>query len=547
MPYRDPEKRRAAARTGMKAHRDRKREAAAPPPPKAPRPVKDPAAALARWARRRLVVPAGHPLAGQPMALPAFAVAFLSEALRPGIREAALLVGRKNAKSAAVAVLLLGYLAEDGPLRRMGWRAGVASLNREKSGELWLQAREIAEASGLDGVDFWKVPRRMESRFGSVDFLSADKNAGQASGFDLALIDEIGLFDERGRPLVSGMLQSTAARDGRMIAISVRGDSPMVEELIERRGPGSQPAPARVGDPAVLVHLYEAPKGADLEDRTAWKAANPTLGRIKSLSYMVDASRKAKALPGERASFETYDLNRPTRPGQHLVCDPDKLAACELDRDRMPPRLGACWLGLDLGTTLSMNAATATWQNGRTEYLCQWGDEPPLDDRAKLDGVGPLYELAFDAGELLLSEGAEVDPRDFLGNVVRWLDGVRVLCCAFDTFKSGNVRAELSKEGLAWPLYQTMRHEGGKAHRSADINRFRLALQQQRVLFPRPNLLMTNAVARSHVHTDLYGLGELRKARSTARIDVLASTLLAVGARDSRPAPVDLDVEIVGQ
>ena len=48
----------------------------------------DPADVLAAWSARALVVPAGHPNAGQPMRLPPYGVDFLRDALAPGVREA---------------------------------------------------------------------------------------------------------------------------------------------------------------------------------------------------------------------------------------------------------------------------------------------------------------------------------------------------------------------------------------------------------------------------------------------------------------------------
>ena len=148
------------------------------------------------------------------------------DALAPGVREAGCFVARKNAKSACVAVLILAHLAEDGPLRSLGWRCGAASLSREKAAELWSQARDIAEASGLQGLTFGRSPRMIESRFGNVSFLSADRSAGAALGVDLAVADEVGLYPEKGRDLVAGLLSATSARDGRLLAISVIGDSP---------------------------------------------------------------------------------------------------------------------------------------------------------------------------------------------------------------------------------------------------------------------------------------------------------------------------------
>ncbi len=77
-----------------------------------------------------LKVPSGHPRARDPLALPDYGVEFIRDALTH--RESFLCIGRKNAKSAIVAVYLLGQLV--GPLRVPGYRAGVCSVNKEKPG-----------------------------------------------------------------------------------------------------------------------------------------------------------------------------------------------------------------------------------------------------------------------------------------------------------------------------------------------------------------------------------------------------------------------------
>jgi len=161
----------------------------------------DPAAALAEWSAATLVIPPGHPNAGQPLVLPPYGVAFIRDAL--DAFEALLCIGRKNAKSAIVGVYLLGRLV--GPLRTPGYRAGVVSINREKATELWRQCEQIATASGLAGVQFRRAPYRIIGPDGDVDILSADRNAGHASGFDDSIFDELGLIPERGRDLVNGL------------------------------------------------------------------------------------------------------------------------------------------------------------------------------------------------------------------------------------------------------------------------------------------------------------------------------------------------------
>ena len=246
----------------MREYRAAKRKAAKIPP--AWGGLGDGADALADWARSSLTVPPGHPLAGDPMALSDFGLSFLRDALAPGIRESLLCTARKNAKSATVAILVLGLLA--GPLRRAGLRIGTVSVNREKAGELLTQCRQIAEASELEGLEFLRTPRPglIRTPDDSVaEFLSADKSAGHASGFDYSIVDELGLMSEKDRDLIAGMRTATSARDGRMISLSIRGECPMLEEMIDRRDL-----------PTTSIHLYapDVVKGAMTLTLAAWRS-----------------------------------------------------------------------------------------------------------------------------------------------------------------------------------------------------------------------------------------------------------------------------------
>ena len=224
------------------------------------------------------------------MVLPTYGVSFVRDALTH--RESLLCLARKNAKSAIAAVLALGLLV--GPLRRPGLRVGTCSISREKAAELLRQMREIAEASNLQGLEFLKtpVPGWVRTPDGSsAEFLSADKSAGHASGFDVVIIDELGLMRERDRDLVAGMRSSTSARDGRFIAISIRGESPLLEEML-----------ARADLDTTAVHLFapdvEDGDDVDIHDPKIWAAGNPgLLCGIKSTEYMVDEGEPCGGQP----------------------------------------------------------------------------------------------------------------------------------------------------------------------------------------------------------------------------------------------------------
>ena len=415
-----------------------------PPPP-----VADPIEALAGWVAGRLVTPPGHPRSGEPMTLPAFAVEFFAEALKPGIREAGLYCARKNGKSAILAALVLAHLSPDGPLRRPGWRAGIASINRDKATELWAQARAIAEASGLQGIRFGKVPRLAESPWGKADFLSADRSAGHAAGFDLAIFDEIGLAPERARDLAAGLLSSTSARDGKLIAISVIGDSPLSREMIERRD-----------DPAVVVHVYQAPEKCALDDESAWRSANPGLGTIKSEGYMVDMARRAQFAPNEQANFRAFDLNQPGSPSREMICD---VASWELVATQpRPERSGGFFVGLDAGGSASMTAAAIFWPTtGRLEVYGGYGDVPDLAARGQADGLGGRYVRMAERGELRTWPGKVTPVSDFIAWIAELLDGTQPTLALADRYRQGEAEDAMTAAGVRWPC--EWRAQGGRA------------------------------------------------------------------------------------
>ena len=529
MPYRDPVRQRAAERECKTRARERERAearealaaklAAAPPWPD------DPAAALAEWAHNRLIVPRGHPTAGEPMALAEHAVAFFRAALGAGVREALLSCARKNGKSASLAILLLAHLADDGPLRSAGWRAGVASLSREKSAELWTQARDIAEACDLEGVTFGKVPRHLASDFGRCDFLSADRNAGTSSGHDLVVCDELGLFPAiGGRELVTSLLGSLSARDGRMIAISVLGDFEVARELVARRN-----------DPAVVVQLHQAPADARLDDESAWRAANPALGSIKSLDYMRDMARRALASPSEQRAFAVYELNLPGRPDVEKIVALDRFRTCS--NISKPARAGPCFVGFDLGGAASMTAAAAYWpESGRLDCWGGFGDHPDLNARGEADGVGARYHRMFERGELLTFPGRVTPVAEFLQRIAGELAGELVGKAASDRYRQAEAVDALSNASVNWPI--EWRAVGSGAHGSADVRAFQKSVEGG-TLRPGDCLILESAIAESVIRYDGNGNPSLDKARGRGRIDCLAAAVLAVGigSRSTLAAP----------
>ena len=263
------------------------------------------------------------------------------------MREAGLSVARKNGKSGLIAALLLAYLC--GPLNRPLWRGIVVSLTGALAGELRDAIQQTAEISGLaDRLNIKRSPPpgSIEGADGArLTILASDRATGHSLGADMAVIDEAGLIPESGRDLWGAVYSSVSGRDGRLLCVSIRGDSPMFSELA-----------ARAGEQSIVWHEYAAPDDCALDDEAAWETANPGLASgIKARSYMADASRKALAIPSELANFRAYDLNQPRSPSVETICAASDWRACERSANDLPPRAGDCSCGLGLGRQCQPN------------------------------------------------------------------------------------------------------------------------------------------------------------------------------------------------
>ena len=473
----------------------------------------DPVGALAEWSRHTLRVPPGHPRAGDPMVLPPFAVAWLRASW--DAHESALSTARKNAKSAIAAVVCLGYLC--GPLRRPGWRGAIASLDKGKAGELRRQCKEIAEASGLDvKIRRSPYPGVIESSTGSLDTLSADRTAGHASGYDLVIVDETGLFPIRARELLAGLRSSVSARNGKIRHISIRGDSILFREILENK--------------SVVSHVHAAPDDCAIDDEAAWRAANPALGVVKSMAYMREEVARVAGVPSDEPSFRALDLNLALSPTREMVCAPSDLEACFVDEATYD---GPVFVGFDIGEASSGTAAVAYWsETGALRTWLAFGDVPDLAARGRRDGAD--YLAMARRGELRTYPGRTVPIAEFVVQVETDLGGADIRTAVADGYKASELL-----DVCPWPL-EVVRSGVGPSGSQA-VRAFQRAILT-RTLATVKNYSLTNAIAESTLRRDGNGNPAINQARSGGRIDVLSAAVLAVGEAALCPAPVPLAV-----
>ena len=453
------------------------------------------------------------------MALPDFAESFLLAGW--GAHESALCIARKNAKSAICAVLALGHLV--GPLRSVGWRGAIASVSKEKAGELRNQVAGIVEASGLSGqvrIRRSPYPGVIESAWGSLETLASERTAGHSSSFDLVIVDETGLMPERARELLAGLRSSVSAKGGRVIHISVRGDSPLFGEILD--------------NPATIKRVYAAPEGCAIDDRAAWHAANPGIAAgIKQLGYMAQEVNRVRGAPSDEPSFRAFDLNQNLDPTREMILSPDDLRACFVDDP--PPREGRCFLGFDFGEATSSTAACAVWPaTGRLETWQSFGDTPSLVERQRRDSAP--YVAMEARGELRTYPGRIVRLEMFLADLQADLAGCRVAAAAADSYKDSEVRDFLDRAAVRWPI--EFRRVGAGKDGGRDVRAFQRLVMQGRFAMAE-NLSLATAISKSTIKRDANGNPGLDKASARGRIDVLSAAVIAAGLAESafdRPA-----------
>ena len=317
----------------------------------------DPVGALSEWAASTLRVPPGHARVGEPMILLPFAQAWLRDGW--DAHESALTTARKNAKSAVCAILALGYLC--GPLRRPGWRGAIASVGKEKAGELRRQVAEIASASNLDvRIRRSPYPGIIESSTGSFDTLSADRMAGHASGYDLCVVDETGLFPLRARDLLAGLRSSVSAKDGKIRHISIRGDSPLFAEILSESRRSRRASTPRL----TIARLAMSRRGR-------WPT--PRSASIKSAGYMKnEVARVQQGCPVGRTEFSIVGSKSGHQPdARNGLQSPDDLRSCFAD-SKLTCR-GPAYVGLDIGEAGSRDCGgrRSSRCNGRAENLAR--------------------------------------------------------------------------------------------------------------------------------------------------------------------------------
>ena len=530
MPYKDPQRRKAAARRNMAAMRARKRAEADVERPPAPAP----ADGLADWIEG-LTIGQGD-RAGQPFELLPWERQFLAGAFAPDVDAAALSIARGNGKSALVAAIAAAAIA--GPLVARRGSCLVVASSFQQARIIFDHARDYL-APWIDAEpDRWRVhDSQSAARIADRDTgavlrcIGSDPRRAHGEAPRLILADEPAQWPSNYSERMRAALETAKGKipDARFIALGTRpvGGAGWFGAML-------------AGGPGLYAQMHAAPPGAALDDVDAWEAANPSMPHFPALRRAIEREAERAALDGGLVpAFRALRLNAGVADSaQQMLLDPETWARCE--SAALPPRSGPMVLGVDLGGASAMTAAAAYWpHSGRLEATAWFPALPNLAERGLADGVGDAYERLGAAGELMTMPGRTVPVWD----VFRWVfdHWGRPVIVVGDRYK----QSELSQAGDDASLLGGLTFRGqGFRDGAEDVRAFRRTVLDGKVTAP-VSALIQSALSEAVTVSDSSGNQKLAKAteggrRLRARDDVAAAMILTVaeGARmAAQPRP----------
>lgn len=219
-----------------------------------------------QFVREFLLTPRGHG-AGEPFKLREFQEEIVRGAFAPGVKTALISLPRGNGKTALAAAVGLAELFV-GP---MSAEVLVVASDARQAGITFNLARRMVELNPLlkDRVHLYQDKIVFPHNDATLRPLPADYDALQGWDASLIVVDEVHVVTDETWEAVT----SAAGKrpESLTLAISTPGSSKdsLMWRLVEHGRHGQ--------DPAFYLKEYSAPEGCAVDDRDAWRTANPAL------------------------------------------------------------------------------------------------------------------------------------------------------------------------------------------------------------------------------------------------------------------------------
>lgn len=467
------------------------------------------------------LVPEGEHV-GKPIQLDAFQRRFILAVYdNPrGTRRAILSIARKNGKSALIAALVLAHLA--GPEAQQNSQIVSGARSRDQAALVFALAAKMVNLSPELTARVRVVPsgKRLIGLSKNVEYraLAADGTTAHGLSPVLAILDEAGQVKGPQDDFVDAITTSQGAHaEPLLLVISTQAatDADMLSIWIDDA--------KRSGDVHTVCHVYEADAEADLLDRKAWYAANPALGKFRSLKDVEEQAKQAARMPSAENTFRNLILNQRVQLHSPFV-SPAVWKECGSAPQWLPG--STVYAGLDLSQTLDLTAFVVAMRGSDGVvhwHPTFWTPADTLRDRAKRDRA--TYDVWVDKGYMRATPGKSVDYEVVAKDIAEICADLTLAGIGFDRWRMAVLQKEFDRLGITLPLIEFGQ---GFASMSPAIESTERLLIEGRVRHGMHPVMTWNA-ANAVTVSDPSGNRKLDKAKSTGRIDGMVAAVMATG------------------
>jgi phage terminase large subunit-like protein len=196
-------------------------------------------------------------------------------------------------------------------------------------------------------------------------------------------------------------------------------------------------------DPRVVSHVYAAPEGCELDDQQAWAAANPAMGKFRSIGDIEKQCRQAMEMPANEPEFRNLLLNQRVEASSPFVASSVWKGNGATPESVEGKRV---WGGLDLSSVNDLTALVLVTEEGdvHSEF---WLPSEGLAEKSRKDHVP--YDLWAKQGHLNTTPGRAIE-YEFVAEFLRGLfDRCDVQAIAFDRALFVHLRPWLVKANFS--------------------------------------------------------------------------------------------------
>lgn len=435
-----------------------------------------------------------------------------------GTRRAYLAIARKNGKSALIACLILAHLI--GPEAKLNSQLVSGARSRDQAALVFQLAAKMVQLN--PDLQKWVriVPSgkkliglRMNTEFRA---LAADGTTAHGLSPVLAILDEVGQVKGPQDDFIDAITTAQGAHDEPLL-IAISTQAPTDADLFSIWLDDAE----RSQDPAIVSHVYTAPKDCELDDEAAWRAANPALDLFRSRRDVEEQAAQAKRMPASENTFRVLTLNQRVNLVSAFV-SPGVWKA-----GNGPPASldGLVYGGLDLSATTDLTAFVLTCRKDGLLHVAAhfWMPQDMVAEASRRDRAP--YDVWVREGLLRTTPGKVID-YDFVARDIGQLcEGLDIAKIGFDRWRMDRMKGALERQGVELPLEAFGQ---GYVSMSPALDALEADLLNG-VVRHGGHPVLTMCAANAVAVPDPAGNRKLDKSKATGRIDGMVALAMAEG------------------